>query len=607
MHRIHYRVTPSNPAAHLFRVSCEITQPDAAGQIISMPAWIPGSYLIRDFAKHIVSIKALDNTGNQVRLQRLDKDSWRCAAGAGPITIEYEVYAWDTSVRAAQLDMEYGFFNGSSIFIRVHGQEYDACTVTLESVGDELCAQWKVATAMPSVELDAHGFGEYAVDNYEELIDHPVAMGEPNIGQFQAAGVRHEIALFGQHHADIERLCRDLAPLCEQHIYLFDRQAPMGYYLFLVRVTDKGYGGLEHRNSSALICSRDSLPTPAESKITEGYRQFLGLCSHEYFHTWNIKRIKPAVFTPYELQKESYTEMLWVFEGITSYYDDLALVRSGLIDVESYLQLLGQTITRLMRNKGRQRQTIAESSFYAWTKFYQQDENACNAIVSYYTKGALVALCLDLLLRKNSNGEKSLNDVMRLLWQRFGNAQQGVPETGFEALAAEVAGSDQQEAVSVFIDRAIRSTNELPLTELLAGVGVGLHLRVAESNSDKGGSKSSKNLASVELGAQLSDKHGMLAVKAVIEKSAAQLAGLSAGDAIVAVNGLRASVKRLQSELLQAKPGDTMHLHVFRLDELREISVSLLPAELTTCYLLLDENTSPEVDAARMGWLGSVV
>jgi predicted metalloprotease with PDZ domain len=230
------------------------------------------------------------------------------------------------------------------------------------------------------------GFGRYRAQGSADLIDHPVEMGDFLHTQFLAAGTPHEIAIYGRHRADLGRLSRDLQKVCEEHANLFG-ELPPDRYLFLMMVVGQGYGGLEHRDSTSLICSRADLPVPGQTEVTEGYRRLLGLCSHEYFHLWNVKRIQPARIQSSDLSGEVHTRLLWAFEGFTSYYDDLALVRCGLITERDYLDLLAQTITRVMRVNGRTKQSVAESSFDAWTKFYKQDENAPNAIVSYYAKG----------------------------------------------------------------------------------------------------------------------------------------------------------------------------------------------------------------------------
>lgn len=604
MHDIHYAITPADPAAHLFRVRCVIRKPDPEGQILSLPAWIPGSYLIRDFAKNIVSISARDAGDNTLTLHRLDKHSWQAPPARGELRLDYEVYAWDPSVRAACLDTEMGFFNGTSVFLRVHGREQVPCSVAIEPPAAPWGPNWRVATAMPRLDAKPHAFGTYQAADYDALIDHPVGLGSFTLGRFEAAGAAHEVALFGRHHADMDRLCRDLKPLCEQHIHMFDDKPPVDYYLFLVRVVGEGYGGIEHRASSALVCARDGLPqscTPQDA-VDERYRELLGLFSHEYFHTWNIKRIKPAAFTPYDLQRENYTELLWAFEGITSYYDDLGVLRSGLITPESYLEMLGRLVTRVLRGKGRLRQTVAESSFYAWTKFYQQDENAPNAIVSYYAKGALIALCLDLLIRQTTAGERSLDDVMRVLWERYGKTGTGVPEDGVETAAREIGGDE----LKTFFDKALRSTDELPLQELLHQAGVTMYLRAAEHPQDKGGKRRADGAPAVgvDSGLRFKADGNSLIVIAVDAGGAAQRAGVSPGDKIIACNGLQASNDRLVWELAAAAPGDELRLHAFRRDELMEFQLELQAPEADTCYLEVDSGADGERLQIRRGWLG---
>jgi len=597
MSNITYELSPSDPAAHLFRVRCRIPEPAAEGQRVSMPAWIPGSYLIRDFAKNIVGIRA-GSDGRPVSMQPLDKDSWQCAPCENELLIEYEVYAGDPSVRGAKLDTTKGFFNGTSVFLRVHGREHDECVLSLRPPDTEAAAKWKVATAMTASSVDAQGFGEYRANGYDELVDHPVAMGRFTLGRFTADGVEHEIALFGRHYGDLKRLCSDLKHICEHHIRFFRDKAPFPHYLFIVMVVGEGYGGLEHRASSTLICSRDHLPHSSKPGMNDAYREFLGLCSHEYFHSWNVKRIRPAAFIPFDYQKENYTGLLWVFEGITSYYDDLALLRSGRIDAQSYLELLGQMITRVLRNRGRLRQTVAESSYYAWTKFYKPDENTANAVVSYYSKGALIALGLDLLIRQNTQNTKSLDDVMVELWTRYGRPEVGVEEYGFEELACKTGG----ESLRGFFDRTVRSTEDLPLDEWLAVCGIKVNLRASESSADKGGKPLAK-IPSAEMGITLKEEAGLVRVVHVGEGTAAQKAGVWAGDLIMACNGLKAGLKRIAFELSHAEPGDQFVLHVFRGDELLVFHPVLQAPEITTCYLEVDKDSTPQQNAARAAWL----
>ncbi len=579
---IHYTIIPVRPEAHLYRVTCAVDDPDPSGQQFALPAWVPGSYMIRDFARHVVSIGAASRN-RPVALEKLDKHTWRAQPVDGSLTVSFDVYAWDLSVRGAHLDTSHGFFNGACVFLRVLGQEGAACELEILRPMGARCRKWRVATAMPRKGAKPYGFGAYVASDYDELIDHPVEMGEFTLASFRAGGVPHDIVITGRHAADTRRLQRDLKRLCGHHIRFFGGPAPMKRYVFLVTALGEGYGGLEHRASTALLCSRDDLPREGEIEVSERYRTFLGLVSHEYFHTWNVKRIKPAAFVPYDLDRENYTTLLWAFEGITSYYDDLALVRCGLIEKKDYLELLGRSITTHLRTPGRAKQSLAESSFDAWIKYYRQDENSPNAAVSYYVKGSLVALCLDLLIRDKTRGRKSLDDVMRALWRRHGLTGAGLEEDGIERLAEEAAGLK----LGRTLDDWLRSPRELPLKALLATQGVEIELRPAESGEDKGGrpAGSKKTAGLAMLGIRARAQGDDSAVTHVLEGGAAQQAGIAAGDLLIAVDGLRPGQAGLDAALAKRRAGERVGIHAFRRDELMSFEAQLRRADADTCVL----------------------
>jgi predicted metalloprotease with PDZ domain len=584
---IAYAIVPKDLAGHLFQVTLTVQSPAMDGQVFALPAWIPGSYMIREFARHIVRIRA-EAGGKEVALTKLDKHSWRAAPCDGALTLEYEVYAWDLSVRAAHLDQTHAFFNGTSVYLRVLGQEHLPQQVDIQKPADPACATWRVATALPELKAKRYGFGTYLAADYDELIDHPVEIGDFALTTFKAHGVPHDIVISGRvPNLDLPRLAKDLKAICEAQIALFEpktKKAPMDRYVFLTLAVGDGYGGLEHHASTALICARADLPstaTPADAPASDGYVQYLGLCSHEYFHTWNVKRIKPAVFAPYDLQAENYTPLLWLFEGFTSYYDDLVLVRAGLIDEARYFKLLGKTVGGVLRGSGRTKQSVAESSFDAWSKYYRQDENAPNAIISYYTKGSLVALALDLTIREKNAGKRSLDDVMRALWQRYGRdfyapaggagVGRGVTPSEVDALFDEIAGA----RLKTFFGRYVRGTDDLPLAKLLAPFGVGYR-------EDR---KSGKASFDVNLGRDGGD----IKLSAVHEGGAAHRAGLSAGDLLVALDGLRigATPAALETLLARYQVGDRVLVHAFRRDELLTFDVVLGGERAPTVTLAL--------------------
>ena len=579
---IHYTIIPVRPEAHLYRVTCAVDDPDPSGQQFAMSAWIPGSYMIRDFARHVVSIRAASRN-RAVALEKLDKHTWRAQPVDGSLTVSFDVYAWDLSVRGAHLDTTHGFFNGACVFLRVLGQESAPCELEIVRPMGARYRNWRVATAIPRKGAGLHGFGTYVASDHDELIDHPVEMGEFTRASFRACGVPHDIVITGRHAADTRRLQRDLKRLCGHHVRFFGGSAPMKRYVFLVTAVGEGYGGLEHRASTALLCSRDDLPREGETEVSERYRSFLGLVSHEYFHAWNVKRIKPAAFIPYDLDRENYTTLLWAFEGITSYYDDLALVRCGLIERRDYLELLGRSITAYLRTPGRTVQSVAESSFDAWIKYYRQDENSPNAGVSYYVKGSLVALCLDLLIRGRTRGKRSLDDVMRALWRRHGLTGVGLEEDGIERLAEEASGLKLEHT----FDDWLRSTRELPLKALLATQGVEMELRPAESAQDKGGrpASSKKTAGLAMLGIRARAQGDDSAVTHVLEGGAAQEAGIAAGDLIVAVDGLRPGQAGLDAALAKRRAGERVGIHAFRRDELLSFEARLRRADADTCAL----------------------
>ncbi|KRB92962.1 M61 family metallopeptidase [Duganella sp. Root198D2] len=567
--KISYTIAAQDPATHMFQVAMTIETPAPEGQVLVLPAWIPGSYMIREFSRNIVQIRA-EAGGQPVELAKLDKHSWQAAPCKGKLTVHYEVYAWDLSVRAAHLDQTHGFFNGTSVFLRAVGQEGEPHVVDIQRPAHEAAAKWRVATALPELKAKRYGFGTYIAQDYDELIDSPVEMGTFEIASFKALGVQHDVVFTGRvPNLDIARVCADLKQICEAQIAFFEprtKKAPMERYVFMTMVVGDGYGGLEHRASTALFCSRADLPTTAQKgkEPSEGYMKFLGLCSHEYFHTWNVKRIKPAVFAPYDYQVENYTPLLWLFEGFTSYYDDLMLVRAGLLSEEGYFKMLGKTAGAVLRGSGRSKQSVADSSFDAWGKYYRQDENSPNAIVSYYAKGSLIGLGLDLTIRAKTNGKRSLDDIMRALWQKFGRdfyngKARGVTPEEVEALFDNVAGFK----LKTFFDKYIRGTEDVPLAKLLPQFGVGY----------RDERKSSKPSLDVNIGRDGAD----CKLGAVHDGGAAQKAGLSANDLLVAIDGLRVSgnPSNVDALLSRYKVGETVQVHAFRRDELMAFDVVL--------------------------------
>jgi predicted metalloprotease with PDZ domain len=594
-----YSITLKNPGAHLFEVRLLVANPDPAGQVFSIPAWIPGSYVIRDYAKHVVSMRA-ESDGLDIELMKVDKSSWQAAATEAPITLSAEIYANDHNVRGAHSDTTHAYFNGPCVFPAVVGQEGNSCELEIEPADESFGRDWRVVTSMRGKDASQYGFGTYVSDNYAELIDHPVQIGNLAIGEFEVSGIPHTIAIQGRTRVDMGRVCHDLTTLCEQHMQLLGAPKDLDRYVFLLMALGEGYGGLEHRWSSSLICARDELPKKGDVGVNEQYRKFLGLCSHEYFHLWNIKRMKPEVFTSYDLGKEIYTGLLWVFEGVTSYYDDLAIARAGLISAESYLETVAKTITRVMRTRGRFRQSIEESSFDAWIKLYQRDANSSNAMVSYYTKGSLAALALDLLLRYESKGECSLDEVMRECWKEYGEIGDGMPERGLESVASRISGTD----LSDFFNRYIRGTHELPLEQLLGKFGVKLCLRPADGLKDEGGKPGkSGHKPHPWLGADLVNRNDRAVFSVVHAGSPAEQSGIAPADEAIAIDDLKVTASSFDNRLKGYHAGDKVQVSLFRGDELLKFAVRLEEPPADTCYLELLSDTDKDTEQRRNAWL----
>ena len=542
---VHYRIDASDTHAHTYRVTLTIPKPDAT-QCVSLPVWIAGSYMVREFGRHLSGLTARQGRSERP-VRQLDKTTWQIdCSGAAALELRYDVYAFDTSVRTAFLSPQRGFFNNTSLCLRVHGREQQAHHLSLEG----LPRGWDVATAMSAMSAGSRSTGKargrhYAAADYDELVDHPFELGPFWRGSFKAQGVEHEFVVAGAWPGfDGQRLLRDSQRICEEHIRFWHGargKPPFQKYVFMLNTVEDGYGGLEHRASTALIAARKDLPRVGEAGTGDGYLTLLGLISHEYFHTWNVKRLKPAELCSIDHTRENYTELLWFFEGFTSYYDDLALVRCGLIDGPRYLKLLAKTATAVQSMPGRQVQSVAQASFDAWNKYYRQDENTPNSTISYYTKGAQVALCLDLTLRREGRG--SLDEVMRRLWalgeqrgSRRGAAggrsalrdpgSIGITEDDIAQALQEVGGRSYQRELSQWV----HGTGELPVPALLPAMGLA-QAREAERLSAAWGLRLNEGPVT-----------GCI-VRQVLRGSAAQAAGLCAGDEILAVQGWR--VRRL--------------------------------------------------------------
>ena len=564
---LHYQIEFDDYRQHLIHVTLRFVANPT--QVLSLPTWIPGSYLIREFSKHIESVKAYDEAGRQLKITKFEKNKWRLYNTDHELTtVEYDVYAYDLSVRGAYVDQTRLYVNPACVCLGLVEQEQ--APVEVEVFLPQELKHFQIATGLASKSL-VKGRYTLKADNYAQLIDAPFELADQTRFSFDANGIPHEFVVSGQHAMNAERMKQDIEKICSTEISMFG-SAPFDHYTFMTMATANSYGGLEHPNSTSLISPRDDLPKADEpTEPSEDYQRFLGLCSHEYFHSWLVKFIRPENFDNYDLNQEGYTSLLWIFEGFTSYYDDLILLRSGVISQASYLKLLKGQIDRYLQNPGRFIQSVSESSFDAWIKFYRQDENSNNAGTSYYNKGCLVALCLDLGLRLRGS---SLDALMRRLYE---NTQQGIQvnERSIVDLCKELTGHDWLEQ----INHLINTTDELPLDQLFPEFGLSYTL---------------KNEKALPFGLKLSDKPDGVFIQQARRDGAAAKAGLSANDVIIAIDGLKATEKLLAK---YAKQSGTFTVYAFRRDEFIQFEIQGAEIDLTTVELNI-------VDQAKVdGWL----
>lgn len=579
---IRYEITPKDVNAHIFQVCLTLNNPNPLGQVFSLPNWIFGSYLIRDFSKNVISIMA-HSCSESIEIKKLDKNHWIANPCTNSLTIEYEIYAFDLSVRCAYLTNQRAFFNGSSVFLQPIDFEGVTCEIHINYPTVKVLGDWDCATSLALKDKQKNK-AIYTAKNYLDLIDHPVEMADFTRFEFSVANIPHAMTITGEHATDIDRLSADLSRICEHHIGFFGGNIPFDNYLFLTLATSKDYGGLEHKKSSSLICARKELPVLGQKDVTAEYTRFLTLCSHEYFHVWWIKTIKPASFHNLDMNRENYSEQLWIFEGFTSYYDELSLLRTRILSIEQYLKLFSQTVSRVQKCHGRFKQSLAQSSFDAWTKFYQQDENATNAIVSYYTKGALLTFVLDIEIRKRTDDKHSLDDILRLIWDNY--QASGLEDDTIQKVIEHLVQSDFTE----FFEKYLYGVEELPLKEAFQYVGVNCKFEHKKEDLSK-------------LGIGINKEHKHAIISHIFDNSCAQVAGLYVGDKIISINGDKVLTKDLKKTLSICQQGECVKIGILR-DELpNNIELKIAFTDKTHCTLTLDTKASCSILNQQQKWI----
>jgi len=593
-----YHISMLRPHTHLYDVALDISDIDAPVLDLALPAWTPGSYLIRDYARHVQCFAATSEHGAPLPWRKTDKTTWRIESnGARRIRVSYQVYAFELSVRTSHLDGSHGYFNPGTVFMYQRARTHEPCQVRVETP-----AAWHVTTGLERAEpADTEGtWHHFMAHDYDELADSPFECGTHRLLTFEVDGVPHEIALWGHGNEDEQRIVADTRTIVETTRAMFG-SLPYRRYVFIVHLVENGYGGLEHRNSVTNIIDRWGF-RPARS-----YEKFLALTAHEFFHVWNVKRIRPAPLGPFDYAAENYTRQLWTMEGITSYYDHLILLRAGLISRERYFETLADDIKLLQSQPGRALQTLEQSSFDAWIKFYRPDEHSPNSSVSYYLKGSLVALLLDLEIRCRTGGRHSLDDVMRYLYAEHAGdrvhelysgsnaARPGFDEDdGFcrsvEAIAGTAGGAYRE-----FLAHAVAGTRELDYARAFNTVGMQLVWGYSVE-TDNGRPPAWHGL-------RLKTEHGRLKVAVALAGGPGEAAGVYAGDEIVALDGIRVDEERLKTRIAERLPGQVVTLSLFRRDDLLHIPLLLGEAPPDTLTIAPTENPTDEQKRRLEEWL----
>jgi predicted metalloprotease with PDZ domain len=582
-------VSAPRPTQHLLRVALTVRGPLPEPLVVAMPAWTPGSYLVREYARHVEGLRARSANG-AAGVRKLTKDSWAIAhGGADEVVIEYALYAHELTVRTNHVADTHAYWNGAATYVRPveQGVDWDALPADVEV--ESPSAEWSIATALeplPASDPDSTvparpgAPRRFRAASFDDLVDCPVDMGVHRRLEFRVRDKPHAIAVWGARaRLDADKLTRDVAAIVETEAALFG-ELPYDRYVFLLHLAPGGRGGLEHRTSTTLLASPDAFDS------ADAYDDLLSLFAHEFFHLWQIKRTRPQGLAPLDYTRENYTRLLWLFEGGTSYYDWLVLRRAGLVEPRAYLKHLAAEIARLEDTPGRFAQSLEEASFDAWVKLYRPDEHSVNSTVSYYLKGEVVCALLDLEIRARTRGARSLDDVMRHLWTEYGARDRPVPESGIEAVFAAATGVDLSDA----LDAMVRSTTPLPYERVLAAAGLALRSRPGRGAA---------------LGVRLRSENGRAVIAGVLRGSAAESAGLAPGDEIIALDGRRLDEPGLRERLRHRKPGETVALLYSRREQVASLDATLAEPAPEGWELYALAEASPDARALGEAWLGA--
>lgn len=571
---ISYQVAMPQPTSHLFEVTLTVKNWNSPTLDLKMPVWTPGSYLLREYARNVQEFFARYNgDGKILSNQKLSKNHWQIKTeGISEIAVQYRVFANELSVRTNHLDGTHGYFNGAAIFCFIPGLEKEPIAVTIIVPYSD----WKVSTALPEIEGK---FNTYLAKNFDTLVDSPFEIGQHHIYDFTVLGKPHQLAIWGKGNAEPQRIIRDTQEIIKAEADIYGG-LPYDHYLFILHLSDNGFGGLEHKNSCSLNYSRFGF------RAKEKYQRFMQLVAHEYFHLWNVKRLRPKALENFDYERENYTTSLWFSEGTTSYYDLLIPLRSRIYERQVFLENLSKEITRFLAIPGRKIQSLSDSSFDAWIKLYRRDANSDNCQISYYLKGELVSLLLDLLIRQRHQNQRSLDDVMRQMWEQFGKREIGFTSQQLQQVIESIAGTN----LTDFFQRYIEGTDELPFDEFLEPFGLQLKSVMEEEPFPY-------------LGVKVQSENGKETIKLVTAESPAWLAGIDAGDELLAIDGMRVTADGLNERLKDYQAGDIIKVTVFHQEQLRTLPVQLAEAQPSRYEVVQVDNPESIQQQNLAGWL----
>jgi predicted metalloprotease with PDZ domain len=567
-----YTVAMSHPASHLFEVTLQVNHWQSESLDLKMPVWTPGSYLVREYAQHLQDFTAA-NSREILSSYKLGKNHWQVVtAGSSDITISYRIYANDLTVRTNHLDTTHGYFNGAALFLFIPGLEKQPIEVEIIPPYSD----WQVTTTLPKAKNRVNTF---IARDFDTLVDTPVEVGKQQIHDFKVLGKLHTLAVWSKGNANPQQIIADTTKIIETEAEIFGG-LPYERYLFLLHLSGSGYGGLEHKDCCTLNYPRFGF------RDREKYERFIQLVAHEFFHLWNVKRIRPKAIETFNYEAESYTTSLWFCEGTTSYYDVLIPLRAGIYDRQTCLKNLSKDLSKYLNTIGRTVQPLGESSYDAWIKLYRRNANSDNNQISYYLKGQFVSLLIDLLIRAKHQNKRSLDDVMRLMWQRFGEPEVGFSETELRKAIAEVAQTNLDD----FFTRYIDTTEELAFDKYLDPFGLYLKT-IVESDVPY-------------LGIRVQSQ-GRELIQFVAAESPAALAGIDANDELLAIDGMRVDAKTLNDRLGDYQPGDTIQVTVFHQDELKTLPVTLGKPQSNRYEIAIQDDLSEGQKQNLTGWLGN--